>query len=159
MQFYTILHRRRLIENVRGQCRYTLLLLFIFWKAELSLSRPLRNAGRGCTASTILNFSTIWSSLVSFTPRLLKPREVKQSSTRWIRGWLGPRASVEASEKTKISCQCRESKHYSSADQPVAQLLYWLRHSRISVLICDNNYYYRKLGYYNYFIVIFITIK
>jgi hypothetical protein len=30
-------------------------------------------------------------------------------STNWIGGWVGPRAGLDATEKNKISCPCRET--------------------------------------------------
>jgi len=49
--------------------------------------------GSGGIAPRILNLGTRWR----FTPQLLQPRE-RIPSTRWIGGWMGPRAGDEKKE-------------------------------------------------------------
>jgi hypothetical protein len=49
----------------------------------------------------ILNLSTRLGWVVSVTPR---PR-----FTHWIRGWVGPRAGLDAGTRRKILCPCRGS--------------------------------------------------
>jgi hypothetical protein len=50
---------------------------------------------------TFWHLGTRWRWVVIFTPRLLYPRE-KSPGTHWIRGWVGPRASLEAVEMRKV---------------------------------------------------------
>jgi hypothetical protein len=57
--------------------------------------------------------------------------------THWIGGWVGPRTSLEALTKRKISCLCWESIHDSSDVQPAAQSLYWVRYP--STWTVNNN--------------------
>jgi hypothetical protein len=52
--------------------------------------------------------------LCHFTPRNGAP------VTRWIGGWMGPRAGLNAITKINIFCPCQESNRNSSVVQPVA---------------------------------------
>jgi hypothetical protein len=54
-----------------------------------------------------------------FIPLLLYPRE-SVSSTHCIGGWVGPRASLDAMKKRKISFPCRESNRSFLVIQSVA---------------------------------------
>jgi hypothetical protein len=67
----------------------------------------MKMCGKWRYSSTILVHSTRWMSEVSFAPWLLYPWW-KSSSTNWIGGWMGPRASLGAVEKRKFSCPCQE---------------------------------------------------
>jgi hypothetical protein len=58
--------------------------------------------------STILNLDTRWRLVVNFTLLPLYPRE-NSPVTRWIGGWVCPRADLDAMEKSEISCLCRKS--------------------------------------------------
>jgi hypothetical protein len=40
--------------------------------------------------------------VVSFTPLSLYPRGKSPRGIHWVRGWVGPRAGLDASEKTKF---------------------------------------------------------
>jgi hypothetical protein len=55
-----------------------------------------------------------WSATLTscFTPREIAP------GTHWIGGWVGPRAGLDAVEKRRISCPCRESNPGSQARNP-----------------------------------------
>jgi hypothetical protein len=62
-----------------------------------------------------------------FYLRKLKTMDIVQNngqervtSTHWIRGWVGSRASLDAVEKRKISCPCQELNPNFSAIQPIA---------------------------------------
>jgi hypothetical protein len=50
-----------------------------------------------------------WRRVVSFTSEPLYPSG-KTPDTHWIRGWVGPRAGLDAVVKKKIPSTCRESK-------------------------------------------------
>jgi hypothetical protein len=54
-------------------------------------------------------------------PGRFTPRE-RALGTNWIRGWLGPRAVLDALVKRKIPIPCRESNPRTLIVQPVAQL-------------------------------------
>jgi hypothetical protein len=43
------------------------------------------------------------------------PSEKTATGTHWIGDWLGPRAGLDAVEKRKISCPCRDSNPSRSA--------------------------------------------
>jgi hypothetical protein len=51
-------------------------------------------------------------------PAALPPE--KQPPVPIIRGWVGPRAGLDVTEKIEISCPCRESNPDSWVVQPVA---------------------------------------
>jgi hypothetical protein len=55
----------------------------------------------------------------------IKKRETGQSTDQ-TGGWVGPRGSLEAIEKTKFSLLCPESNPNSSINQPFTLLLLWL---------------------------------
>jgi hypothetical protein len=57
--------------------------------------------GSGGIAPRILDLSTRWRWVVSFTPRPLYPRG-REPGTHWIGGWVGPRAVLDAAVKRKI---------------------------------------------------------
>jgi hypothetical protein len=50
----------------------------------------------------------------------LTPRE-RAHGTHWIRGWMGPRAVVDAVVKRKIPSPCQESNPRTPIVQPIAQ--------------------------------------
>jgi hypothetical protein len=65
--------------------------------------------------------------------------------THWIRGWVGFRGGLDAAEKRRISCPCRESNYDSSIIQPVALPLYqmsytWLGCEKLRELGQDSQY-------------------
>jgi hypothetical protein len=68
----------------------------------------------GGIAPRILDLSTRWMWVVSFTPRLLSPRE-RTPGTNWIGGWVGPRAGLDKVSKRKIPNLRRES----NPDHPI----------------------------------------
>ena len=70
----------------------------------------------------IFNLSTRWRWVISFTFRPLYPLTINPG-THWIRGWVGPRASVKALEKRWISCPCQ---NHDSLE--IQQSLYWLHY-------------------------------
>jgi hypothetical protein len=76
--------------------------------------------GSGDIASRILDLSTIWRWVVSFTSRPLYP-EGKAPDTHWIGGWVGPRAVLDAVVKRKIPSSRRKSNPRTLIVQPVAQ--------------------------------------
>jgi hypothetical protein len=53
----------------------------------------------------ICHGGTRWGWVVSVTPR---PR-FTPFGTHWIRGWVGPRAGLDAGARRKILCPCRGS--------------------------------------------------
>jgi len=57
--------------------------------------------GRGSIAPRILDLGTRWRWLVRFTPGGFTPRG-RAPGTHWIRGWVGPRAGLDAVVKRKI---------------------------------------------------------
>jgi hypothetical protein len=50
-------------------------------------------------SSTILDLGTRWRRVVRVTPRLLFLREVAPGA-HWVGGWMGPRAGLNAVEKS-----------------------------------------------------------
>jgi hypothetical protein len=66
-----------------------------------------RRMGEWWYSSTILDLGTRWRWVVSFTPQPLYPKE-KAPSTHWKGGWVGPRAGLDAVEKTEIPWPSRE---------------------------------------------------
>jgi len=69
-------------------------------KVELSLRLTKYHAiktcwGSGDIAPRILDLSTSWRWVVSFTPRQLYSRQ-RAPGTQWIGGWVGPRAILDA---------------------------------------------------------------
>jgi hypothetical protein len=68
------------------------------------------------------DLSTRWRRVVSFTSRPLYP----QGKNNWypmIRGWMGPRAVLDAVVKRKIPIPLRESNPRTPIIQPVAYTL------------------------------------
>jgi hypothetical protein len=57
--------------------------------------------GSGCIDPRILNFSTSWRWVASFTPWVLYLLG-KSPVVHWIGGWVGPRTGVDDVEKRKI---------------------------------------------------------
>jgi hypothetical protein len=84
----------------------------------LLCTTPSRRMGEWSYSSTILDLSTRWRWVVSFTPRPLCPREVT-TGTHWIGGWVGPKVRLNAVEQRRISCPYRE-------DQAIAYRQYRL---------------------------------
>jgi hypothetical protein len=70
--------------------------------------------GQWSIAPRILNLSTSWSYMVSFTIQPSYP------CTHTTAGCVGPIASLDYVERRKISVYCHESNHKSSAIQPIA---------------------------------------
>jgi hypothetical protein len=64
--------------------------------------------------------------VVNLTPHRFTPRE-RVSSTRCVESWVNLTAGLDALEKTKISCHCREWNPDSSVDQLVDWSLYGRR--------------------------------
>lgn len=59
--------------------------------------------GSGSVFSFLLNLDTTWRWVVSFTtPAALPPRQ-RSSASHWIRGWVGPWASLNWLLRRKIS--------------------------------------------------------
>jgi hypothetical protein len=76
--------------------------------------------GSGGIAPCILDLGTRWRWVVSFTPRSLYP----QGKSLWCpldRGWVGPRAVLDAVVKRKIPSPRQESNPRTPIVQPVAQ--------------------------------------
>jgi hypothetical protein len=55
---------------------------------------------------TILNLSSRWRLVVSFTSRPLYPGETA-TGTRWMGGWVGSRAGLDVVEKRKSVASAR----------------------------------------------------
>jgi hypothetical protein len=66
-----------------------------------------------------------WWWVVSFTPRPLY-RRGETSDANWIGGWVGTRAGMDAVEKRKISCRCRELNADSSEALAIASIKEYL---------------------------------
>jgi hypothetical protein len=75
-------------------------------------------------SSNLLDHDTARRLVASFTPRQIYPRK-RARGTHWIGGWIGPRACLEAVEKKKISCPCRESNPRRPAPSPPLSQLYY----------------------------------
>jgi hypothetical protein len=84
-------------------------------------------------SSILLDLDTARRLMVSFTPRPLYPRN-RARGTHWIRGWVGPRACLEAVKKRKISCPCRESNPGRPAPSPSLSQLYYTGSFRKHIL-------------------------
>jgi hypothetical protein len=72
--------------------------------------------GKWRYSSNILDASTRWRGVVSFTLRPLYPRE-RTLCTFWIRDWVGLRAVLDAVESREIHCP---GGNRTPAVQPVA---------------------------------------
>jgi hypothetical protein len=86
------------------------------------ITTPWRRRKEWRCSSTIPDLSTRWCWVVSFTPRPLYPGE-RAPGNHWRGGWVSPRADLDAVEKRKTSCPCRELNPGSPACSPS---LYWL---------------------------------
>jgi hypothetical protein len=64
----------------------------------------------------ILNLGTRWEYVVSVTPRPRFTPGERTPGTHWIRGWVGPRAGLDAGARRKIR-PCRGS----NLDRPIVQ--------------------------------------
>jgi hypothetical protein len=71
-------------------------------------------------APRILDLSTRWRWVVSFTHQQLYPQE-RDPGTHWIGGWVGPRDVLEAVVKRKIPSPRREPNPRTPIVQSVAQ--------------------------------------
>jgi len=67
--------------------------------------------GSESIAPRILDLGTKRRWVVSFTNRERAP------GTRWIGGWVGPRAGLEAGAMRKIASPCRDKNSRSSSPQ------------------------------------------
>jgi hypothetical protein len=104
---------------------YSLIVKSKFIRVLNSLNMtPWRRMGEWRFSSSFLDLSTRWWWVVNLTPRLLNPRG-KSPSIRWIGGWMGLRASLDAVDKRKISRRCRELNPSLPAR---SSQLYWLKH-------------------------------
>jgi hypothetical protein len=71
----------------------------------------------------ILNLGTRWGWVVSIMPWPQFTPGERTPGTHWTRGWVGPRAGLDAEARGKILCLCRGS----NPGRPVrSQTLYWL---------------------------------
>jgi hypothetical protein len=68
----------------------------------------------GGIAPCILDLGTRWRWVVSFTARPLYPPE-KETLVPMMRGWVGPRAGLDAVVRRKISSSYRDSSPKSSS--------------------------------------------
>jgi hypothetical protein len=87
--------------------------------------RPWKHMGHWRCSSTHFNPGTTWRWAVSFTAGPLCLRG-KCAPFHSVGGWVRARASLDVSEKRKLSCLCRESSHEPSYVQPMEQSLWWL---------------------------------
>jgi hypothetical protein len=62
----------------------------------------MKTYGGADVSSTILNLSSGWRSLVSFTLWQLYPWR-KSPGTLWLGGWMSPRARLDSTEKGRMS--------------------------------------------------------
>jgi hypothetical protein len=69
-------------------------------------------------SSTILDVCARWEWSASRPGRFTHAETVL--GTHWVRGWVGPKAGMDAVEELKISFPCLESNPNSSVVQPVA---------------------------------------
>jgi hypothetical protein len=72
----------------------------------------------GSIAPSVHKFGTRRTWVVSFTPWQLY-RQGNNPGIHWIGGWVGPRAGLDAMEKGKNPCPCRES----NPSRPVRSLV------------------------------------
>jgi hypothetical protein len=91
---------------------------------KLSLCLTMHHAmktywGSGGIAPSILDLGTRWRWVVSFTTRPLYPQE-KSLCFPLDRGWVGPRAVLDAVVKRKIPSPRRESNPRTPIVQPLA---------------------------------------
>jgi hypothetical protein len=63
--------------------------------------------------------------VVSITNRPLYPQEKRPSSAHWIWDWVGPKASMDVSEKRILALPCREWNHGSSFVRSVEYFRYY----------------------------------
>jgi hypothetical protein len=69
--------------------------------------------------------------------------------THWIRGWVGPRAGLDAEARRKILCPCR----WSNPDRPArSQTLYWLSYCG-SFAFSSLSFFCHLIGTPNYLTV------
>jgi hypothetical protein len=78
--------------------------------------------GEWRNSCTILDLSTIWRSVVSFTPRALYHGE-SAPGTHWTGGLVGPRAVLSTVEN-KNACPCRDSNPGRPTRSPLNRLSY-----------------------------------
>jgi hypothetical protein len=76
--------------------------------------------GGGCIDPRFLDFSTSRGWVVIFTPLSLYTRGKTASTTYWIGGWMGPRSSLDDTEKGKF-LTLPGLELYSSVAQPIAR--------------------------------------
>jgi hypothetical protein len=98
--------------------------------------------GEWSYSSTILDLDTRWRLVVSFTPRPLYPWE-RSPCTHWMRDWVDRRGGLEAVEKRKMVCPCRES----NPGRPTrSALLYRLSYLGLYKLLRTDNIRDRLCG-------------
>jgi hypothetical protein len=100
--------------------------VFVWGKVKVKLFLCLTNWalrhegvwGSGYIDPHFLDHGTCWRWVANITPQPLNPWE-KSSGTRWIGGWLGPRAVLDDLEKRKF-LTLQDSNSDPSVVQPVA---------------------------------------
>jgi hypothetical protein len=98
--------------------------------------------------ATILNLCTKWSELTASRPCLFTSGE-RAPGIHWTGGWVGPRTSLNATEKKKISYPCWESNSqflgrtarcYTHRD---IQVLHWINADENKISLVAHGEYFQ----------------
>jgi hypothetical protein len=111
--------------------------------------------GSGCLDPRFLDLDTSWRWVVSFTPRSLYPWE-RAPSTRWIGGWVGPRASLDYTKKRKfltlpglklqpLSCPAHSQSLYQLC-YPGSLLIHSIQNSDVHHFLVQSHYFWLSIA-------------